>query len=237
MVVRLVNGKLVEDDGTEFDTPSMESVDPPAAVDDNPDGYPRCDGCGRLNYQWTPGQRGRKPRYHKDCKPIAPNRRGATGVRNEAALRESLEQRYISLARIASLWHPAYGAGIREKIEQAVNADLAYARVNPSFRRALERALDKTALGEVIAVHVAMVAPIAVGESAKRARAKGAAKSQGEGDKATPKPTGTQTKQTPPQPPRPDNVHPIREDDGYPEDSEPASPETVNAGAMPGMPG
>jgi len=250
MSVRMIGGKLVSDDEEPFtETPPEEAERDAPRPGLTDDGYPICDGCGKPNYEWQPGNRGRKPRFHKDCRPVSPQRGVRQGTRNEAALRDALEQRYLSLARIASMIHPAYGKGINEKIEQAVNADLAYARVNPRFRKALEKGLDKTALGEVIAVHVSMVAPIVVGESAKRARAKAAATGKGKPEQPKSGPT-PQPRQAPPQPPPPppDNVHRIRPDDegdpmmpGEYEATGPAGesriPETVNAAAMPGMPG
>src|SRR4051812_18875175 len=121
MSLRMVGGKLVSDDEAPIETQLEEAERDSPKGNLTEDGYPICDGCGQANYEWQPGNRGRKPRYHKDCRPVSPQRGVRTGSRNEAALREALEQRYMSLARIASLVHPAYGAGIREKIEQAVN--------------------------------------------------------------------------------------------------------------------
>jgi hypothetical protein len=72
------------------------------------------------------------------------------------------------MADLAGLVHVAYGMSIREKAEAAVEADLEYARSNDRFRKYLESSLEKTALGAVIAVHAAMLQPIAVGEMARR---------------------------------------------------------------------
>lgn len=236
--MRLVNGKLVGDDDTPLDGPALEEIEAPSSSTTASE-YPTCDTCGEPNYEWQPGTRGRKPKYHADCRPVSPNRTGSTSprrtttLRNENALREALTGRYLLLAQIAQWRHPAYADGIRSKVDRAVEADIAYAKVNPGFRKALESILAKSAAGEVIAVHVAMFAPVIVGEAANRGRK---AEKAGRGS-PPPKPgPSRQSTQPPPQPAStPDNVTRIRPD--MPGEHETVSAETVNAAAMDGMPG
>jgi hypothetical protein len=172
MPLRLVNGKLVNDDGETVD--GADDVTPVSGASRD---ELRCEECGTpLVY----AGRGRYPRFCDDHKPVSPSRsssgsttpRRSSTLRNEAALRESLTARYLMLSNIAALRHPAYASSIRDKIERAVEADIAYAKVNPSFRRVLEGMLEKTAAAEVIAVHVSMFAPVIVGEAANRGRKK-----------------------------------------------------------------
>lgn len=237
--MRLVGGKLVGDDDTPLDGPMLEEAQTPPPLSTASE-YPTCDTCGEPNYEWQPGTRGRKPKYHADCRPVSPNRTGSTSprrtttLRNENALREALTGRYLLLAQIAQWRHPAYAEGIRDKVDRAVEADIAYAKVNPGFRKALESILAKSAAGEVIAVHLAMFAPVIVGEAASRGRKKAEQPARGR-QEAKPE-TSRQSTQPPPQPsPRPDNVTRIRPD--MPGEHETVNAETVNAAAMDGMPG
>lgn len=162
----MVNGAIVDQDR---DGTGAVTEAPPETVSDD-EIYPRCEGCGQLNYDYVPGTRGRKPRYHSDCKPETPQRAStrSRGRVKDDVLREALLIRYYQMADIAGLVHVAYGMSIREKAEAAVEADLEYARSNAKFRKYLESMLDKTALGAVVAVHLAMLQPIAVGEMSRR---------------------------------------------------------------------
>lgn len=241
MSLRLVDGRLVDSKGDDG-TPTLDAVPETEASQDANAEYPTCETCGELNYEWQPGNRGRKPKYHADCKPIAPSRssganpRRNTALRNETALREALTARYVMMATIAGMRHPAYKQQVLDKTEQAVNADIAYAKVSPWFRKHLEGMLEKTAAGEVIAVHVAMLGPLMLGEVAHRGRTK-----QGRDKGKVPNPHRPQGAEQPPPTPRPDNVTDIRPDvDPYmPAEHEAPSgaAETVNAAAMDGMPG
>lgn len=270
MSIRLVDGRLVDSDGEEVTSPVMEETQPST---DEPE-YPICESCNQANYEWQPGNRGRKPKYHRDCRPINPNRgNGRRGNSSDAALRHSLEMRYATLARTVAIIRPHYAALIASKIEDAVNAHLEYANNNPKYRKILEKSLEKTALAELVSVHAQMLGPLFVGESVRRATQKatagatrrGSAKPN-RGSEAPNREQPQRPTQTPPQPQqplRPENVHPIRPEpqsadediidaewdevheeyygDDYPaeETVEDAgrTPETVNAAAMPGMPG
>lgn len=232
MGVRLVNGQLVSDDDDETTEPVLEPVDD-VTPEANPDDRPVCEDCGGIIWEWKPGSRGRRPKFHKEHRPTSPTRssspsRGGS-FKNETALRDALFSRYAQIAALASMAHPAYGQGIREKIEQAVNADIEYARANPTFRRMLESMVEKTALGAVIAVHGAMLAPIIIGERAKAVR-KGAAAQAAAEHRANPNAPRANTPPPPPAPPPMGRVF------DFPSEPE-GTPETVNAGAMPGMPG
>ena len=197
MPLRLVNGKLVNSDG---DTVSDEDVTP---IADTASSERRCEECGTALYY---GGRGRPPRFCDDHKPISPSRtrggvttprRGAS-LRNEAALREALAARYFMLSNIAGLRHPAYATAIRDKVDRAVEADISYAKVNASFRRFLESMLEKTAAAEVIAVHVSMFAPVAVGEAANRGRKKATVPPRGEARQGSPSPDSPRSTRQPP---------------------------------------
>src|SRR4051794_12682296 len=101
MGVRMVGGKLVNDDeGSPIAEPVDEIPTPDASAE--ADGYPRCAECNEINYEWQPGTRGRKPKYHEGCRPVTPNRSAASGsrvtFRNENALREALHSRYHMLS-------------------------------------------------------------------------------------------------------------------------------------------
>lgn len=250
MAVRLVDGKLVDDETNAPVDPVAETVTeiPSPESSATADGYPLCEGCGAVNYEWQPGTRGRKPKWHKDCKPVSPNRSaggGGTGrvsFRNEAALREALLGRYHMLGSLFAMVHPAYAESVRQNAERAVDADIAYARVNPSFRKHIESFCEKTAAGEVIAVHVAMFSPVVLGEYARRKRQapRPQARTQSPGGSPPPpgraQPRNDETARQSPIDPQADNVTRLRPPSDMPgEDRGPD--ETVNAGAMPGMPG
>jgi hypothetical protein len=230
MGARLVDGVLVMDDGSE--SPLMEAVedDPLEAPIASPSGSsPTCEVCGiPLPYSG----RGRPPKYCADDKPVSPRRTGSAGpvrsasFKNEAALRDALLSRYMQMGNVLSMLHPAYGMGVKQKAQEAVNADIEYARVNPAFRRTLESMLEKTALGAVIAVHAAMLAPVAIGMKASQMR-KSAEKATVKANAPRPAAARTAT----PMPSRP-----VAVPDYYPGDQSDAAPETVNAAAMPGMP-
>ena len=232
MGVRLVDGALV-DDG---EPTVIEEV--PQDVTDEPSppvtgGDPLCEVCGEaIPY----AGRGRRPRFHPEHRPTAPRRSASepvrgNAIRNEANLRAALLARYMQIGNLLSLIHPAYGMGVKQKAEEAVNADIEYARVSPTFRRNLEAMIEKTALGAVIAVHGAMLAPIVVGERTK-AMAKGARVKQAQTATPSPPPPAP-TARPMPGPSRTGNVFvgdfPTLESD--------VAPETVNAGSMFGMPG
>lgn len=199
MALRLIGGKLVNDDG---ETVTSDDVAPVAGSSSD---ERRCEECGTSLFY---AGRGRPPRFCDDHKPISPSRsargttspRRNTGLRNEAALREALAARYLMLSNIAALRHPAYATAIRDKIDRAVEADISYAKVNPSFRRILEGMLEKTAAAEVIAVHISMFAPVAVGEAAQRGRKKATATPHGEARQPG---TPSAPRQNPPPPPQP----------------------------------
>lgn len=234
MGVRLVNGELVNDDGSTAD-PIAESVDEiPSGIRESSSDAPECEVCGG-EIPWA--GRGRRPKYHPEHRPTAPKRSGSQParsgtIRNEAALREALLARYMQMGGLLSMLHPAYGMGVKQKAEEAVNADIEYARVSPAFRRSLEAMLEKTALGAVIAVHVAMFAPVVVGEQAKRMRKKGE-KAQTRNVPVQSPPATARGPQAPPQTPPPSNVH----YGDFPSTESDAAPESINAGALPGMPG
>lgn len=217
MPLRLINGKLVNDDGE----PAAIGDDEISPITGTASDERRCEDCGTPLFY---SGRGRPPRFCDEHKPVSPSRsrsgtttpRRSSSLRNETALRESLTARYLMLSNIAALRHPAYATSIRDKIERAVEADIAYAKVNPSFRRVLEGMLEKTAAAEVVAVHVSMFAPVIVGEAANRGRKKATRPDQGEGSKPSPE-TPRANRQPPPQPPssppsqpRPTNVTDIR---------------------------
>lgn len=224
MGVRLVGGELVNDNGS-TEIPTVEEVDEGPAFTESTSGAPQCEVCGEdIEYSG----RGRKPKYHPEHRPTAPKRSGSAparsgSIRNEAALREALLSRYLQIGSLLSMMHPAYGRGVRQKAEEAVNADIELARVSPAFRRTLEGMLEKTALGAVIAVHAAMLAPVVVGESANAQRRKAA---KAEAPRQAPRPAARR-----PEPPS-DNVTHM-----YPSTESEVPAETVNAAAMPGMPG
>lgn len=225
MGVRMVDGKIV----TDADMPLGEAMQD---VDDQPPGDLfsdakhadfSCETCGEpLTYSG----RGRYPRFCADHKPNARQaagtqpKRGGT-LRNEDALRAALLERYMQLGALASFIHPAYGMGIKQRAEQAVDADLEYAKVSPTFRRSLQSLIEKSALGVVIAVHASMLAPIIVGERAKAARKQ----AERQGAPRNTQPTATA-------PPRP-NAQVFT----FPNAESEKIPETVNAATMPGMPG
>jgi hypothetical protein len=230
MAVRLIDGVLVNDDDPHAPI-AVEEV--ASGIVDSPDPeYPSeivCEVCSEsIEY----GGRGRKPKYHPDCRPTAPKRSAGTpnrgGIRNEAALRDALLARYLQIGSILSMAHPAYGMSIRQKAEKAVNADIEYARVSPAFRRTLESMIEKTALGAVIAVHVSMLAPVFVGENAKRMARRNA------------KPVAVKAPATPDRP-APPRAAPVPSESsnvyGFPSVESDLPPEVVNAAAMPGMPG
>jgi hypothetical protein len=248
MGVRMVDGVLVSDDGTPADiTESLTGSDAPSDAANANDGeYPTCAECGNVNYEYIPGSRGRKPKYHEACRPITPSRgRGGGGgtratIRGEAALREALTARYVMLAGIAGLRHHAYKQAVLDKTERAVEADIAYAKQNPWFRKHLESFLEKSAAAEVITVHALMFAPVVMGEAAtaNRKRASRGSAKPGRTDPRRPEPGPTRQQPEPPKPEtdediKPDNVTDLFGMPGEPE----ARQETVNAGAMPGMPG
>jgi hypothetical protein len=234
----MVNGAIVGDGEDGVSVPVVEA--PSESVGDA-DIYPTCETCGDINYEWTPGTRGRRPRYHAECKPVSPSRSGGTtprrsrGLRNEAALRDALLQRYYQLGDLASLMHPAYGMGIKQQAEAAVEADIEYARVNPTFRRYLETGLEKTALGAVIAIHAAMLKPMATGIVAQQRR-KAASKPPKRPASSTSRPTpsgpivdGETT---------PDMGGATVYDFGTPDaEGDNSLDKPSNAAAMPGMPG
>lgn len=238
MGVRMVDGKIVTDD----DMPLGEAM---SEVPDDTFTAPNVDAsstdslCLVCDQPIPYGGRGPRPKYHPEHRPTAPKRNMAPSrsgtLRNEAALRAALLERYMQLGMLASLAHPAYGAGIKTKAEAAVDADIEYARVSPSFRRILESAVEKSALGVVIAVHASMLAPIVVGERAKAAR-KGAARQA-----ATQAPTSSPIREAPRGQARPSQPTPAPTDaalyDLFPSQESDAAPESINAGAMPGMPG
>lgn len=229
--MRLVGGKLVGDNDEPLESPVLTEV-----TDDGNDTR-KCETCGTGLYY---AGRGRPPRFCEEHKPISPNRTGSTSprrnttLRNEGALREALAARYMLIAQI-SQWRrgPVVADNIRSKIDRAVEADINYAKVNPSFRKLLEAMVEKTAAGEVVAVHIAIFGPLVVGEVAQRSRKQSRPNSQGEGESR--QPNATTQPQPPPQPPaQPDNVRNLR--DAMPAEHEGSSAETVNAGAMEGMP-
>jgi hypothetical protein len=242
MGFRIVDGAVVTDDvPAPTDTPSGDTIPTPEALTEA-DGIPTCESCGKPNHEWWPGKRGRKPKYHEGCRPVTPNRSASSGsrsaFRNEGALREALVNRYYMLGNLLSMLHPAYAVSIRDNAERAADADIAYARVNPAFRKRIESLMDKTAAGEVVAVHVAMLAPIVVGEASKRARRKAEAPppSQARTDAGQGTQPGNGSRERASNPPRPDNVTRLRTpDEGMPGETR-GPDETVNAAAMPGMP-
>lgn len=226
--MKLVKGSIVAEEGDTIPTAEQTSSEDTRTDDDI---YPRCESCGLTNYEWTPGTRGRKPRYHVECKPVEPKRRASRSAAWETPMREALTSRYMQLGNVASIFHPAYGMGIKQRIDEAVEADIEYARTNAKFRDFLEKSLERTALGAVIAVHGAMLAPIATGLAANR------------GNRKPPARSGTRRPDTPPSTPRnpqassvpvpePDNVR----DFPIPEPSvtdEPSNPQVT----LDGMPG
>lgn len=241
MGIRMVDGKLVSDDDMPLGESMQEVPDSPTApatpANDSTD--PICEVCDEpIAYSG----RGRRPKYHPEHRPQAPKRDGSptrnSTLRNEAALRAALLERYMQLGMIATFAHPAYGQGIKQKAQQAVDADIEYARVSPTFRRVLESAVEKSALGVVIAVHASMLAPIVVGERAKAAR-KGAVKqAQAQARAGAQGPRSSTAPSAPPPPSRP--APPPTDADVYdlfPSQESDVAPETINAGAMPGMPG
>lgn len=252
----MVNGAIVDQDGTGVGA----VIDPPSEDVSDAEIYPACQGCGLLNYEYVPGTRGRRPKYHAECKPEQPQR-AATRTRGRVkddVLREALLIRYYQMADVAGLVHVAYGMSIREKAETAVEADLEYARSNAKFRKYLESMLDRTALGAVVAVHLAMLQPIAVGEMARRRthnpRTPESAGQRKQGFRRpapTPRPQPTQTSS-----PAGETVEPVPDtlsvvpdlpnEDESPLFSDPGMPDAEgsnslakpsNAAAMDGMPG
>lgn len=246
MGFRLVDGKLVSDDDmplgesmSEAPDAVFQSAEPPAITFG--DNEPLCEVCGDpIPYSG----RGRKPKYHPEHRPTAPNRSASTPnrnatLRNETALRAALLERYMQLGVLATFAHPAYGAGIRQKAQAAVDADIEYAKVSPTFRRTLESFVEKSALGVVIAVHAQMLAPIVIGERAKAAR-KGAlrqAQRQAQGQAQGQPPMREAQSTQAPSRPRPTVVPDATVTDLYPSQESDVAAETINAAAMPGMPG
>src|SRR3954469_1596245 len=217
--MRLVGGKLLPDDAD----------DGPAIVDDDGglSADLSCESCHRTFYHEKPG---RKPRRCPDCREAnRGNGTGSGGRRGTGrveALYEPLLDRYWSLARVAGRFHPAYAVAIRENAEAAARADVDYAKVNPTFRKWLEKGLEKTAAMEVVAIHAEMLKPIAVGMGVHVVGPRAMRRQQ--------------RRQPPPPdaaPPRQQAARPANVTDLHAMPEEPTTQaQTVNAGAMPGMP-
>jgi hypothetical protein len=221
---------LSDDAGGDGD--SNASTD--AGIPNAPTGELACQVCGEpLTY----AGRGAKPKYcdiHKGRKSsngnISPDRNAgprSRGFNGEAQLRTALTARYQTLSMFVAMVNPIYADAIRKNIIEAVEADIEYARSNATFRRMLEGGVEKSAAAGVIAAHGKMLLPIIVGEKVKAMRAGAGAAAKNGGNNVfrpsfgkPPAPTPSPT----PEPPRDPS-------------EEFLSRETINAAAMPGMPG
>ena len=262
MAQRLVDGVLVDvESGTPIDLEEMFIAPDRDATQDTPAEIPMnaltCRNCGK---SFTHTGRGRKPYNCPDCREdgslIGASRKSRpSGFRREAALREALIDRYMGLSFIpAMLGNLDLAASIRDNAEKCADADIAYAQTNMAFRKFLEGLVEKSAAAGVIAAHGQMFAPIIqplVGPLVGKAFGV----KQNKPESTIPQPESTipqaqrpssnpfsgRPRPTRPQPPQnghvriPDNVDAMfpGEHEGAPE----KMPESINAGAIPGMPG
>jgi hypothetical protein len=240
-----IEGLSIDDDQS-LDEPEL-SDEPVIADAPTETSELACEVCGEpLTYSG----RGRKPKFcevHKRSKSstIVPDRNagGSNKGRSfpgEASLRTALEARYFMLSGVLAMVNPNYALVVRAGVADVVDADIEYARVNPAFRRFLEGSVEKSAAAAVVIAHGKMFAPIIIGETAKRKMANAAAtqarpQERGQAGPAAFPQTGSPSmfRRRPTAPQRP---APAPTDLYYPSEHE-GHKDTVNAGAMPGMPG
>jgi hypothetical protein len=257
MTVRMVNGVPVSTEGDIVKDLEVDDMD----IDPETGGYTedayeelqkasaneelvcQADGCGEpLTY----GGRGRKPKFcsiHKrnPSGTISPDRNAGQsknrGFQGEAQLREALTARYFALSGMVLLLtkNPNYAMLIRSQVEECVNADIEYARTNPTFRKWLQGGVEKSAAASVVIAHAKMFAPIVMGENAKRmTKAAPNVPQNGNGQSGFrfPRPSAG-PHSAPNSAPKP----PTALYDPTTDDAPDVSGESINAGNIPGMPG
>ena len=130
--------------------------------DSAPNRPPTCTVCSK-EIDWA--GRGRRPKYCDEHKPVKP---ASTPGRSTKASRlgQAVAQQVAGIGLLVMTVQRFDGLVIIDRAESLGQTCAKIAEQNPAFRRALERALNGSAYGELILVLAMTVAPILANHSA-----------------------------------------------------------------------
>lgn len=148
------NGELPEDVPFDFSNLSAETVDA-GGVDDvfPPD-------VKATKPKWWEAKRKTKAKAPKASEPKKRGRPPSS--MSDSALRAALENFYAGIAMVAMPFCPHCAQSVGDNASDAADAMVEWAKTNPAVKRFLVNMVSISAGGKVLAVHSAMLMPVAM---------------------------------------------------------------------------